>query len=55
MLLQGFDGGLDVVVSDAQFRGMLGNSMSVDVLKLVLGAVMPALVPAPQQEAQQER
>ena len=55
MLLQGFDGGLDVVVSDAQFRGMLGNSMSVDVLKLVLNAVMPALVPAPQQEAQWER
>ena len=55
MLLQGFDGGLDVVVSDAQFRAMLGNSMCVDVLKLVLGAAMPALVPAPQQEAQQER
>ena len=55
MHLQGFDGGLDVVVSDAQFRAMLGNSMSVDVLKLVLGAAMPALVPAPQQEAQPER
>ena len=54
MLLLGFDG-LDVVVSDAQSRGMLGNPMSVDVLKLVLNAVMPALVPAPQQEAQQER
>ena len=44
LLLQGFHGGLDVVVSDDQFRGMLGNSMSVDVLKLVLNVVMPALI-----------
>ena len=46
-LLQGFDPGhVSVVVSDVQFGAMLGNSMSVDVLRVVLGAVMPALMPA---------
>ena len=36
---------VSVVVSDQQFSAMLGNSMSVDVLKMILGAVLPALVP----------
>ena len=47
VLLQGLDPRrLSIVVSDAQFGAMLGNSMSVDVLKAILGAVMPALMPA---------
>ena len=45
-LLQGFDmRRVSVVVSDQQFSAMLGNSMSVDVLKMILGAVLPALAP----------
>ena len=46
-LLQGFDmlRRVSVVVSDRQFSAMLGNSMSVDVLKMILGAVLPALAP----------
>ena len=34
---------LSVVVSDCQLIAMLGNSMSVDVLKVIIGAVLPAL------------
>ena len=46
-LLQGLDPRrVSVVVSDAQFGAMLGNSVSVDVLKAILSAVMPALMPA---------
>ena len=41
--LQGFDAEMQVCVSDSQFRAMLGNSMSVDVLKRLLGALMPVL------------
>ena len=42
--MQGFDlRHLSIVVSDRQLIAMLGNSMSVDVLKVILGAVMPAL------------
>ena len=45
-LLQGFDmRRVSVVVSDRQFSAMLGNSMSVGVLKMILGAVLPALAP----------
>ena len=36
---------VSVVVSDRQFSAMLGNSMSVDVLKMILGAALPALAP----------
>ena len=43
-LLQGFDlRRLSIVVSNRQMLAMLGNSMSVDVLKVILGAVLPAL------------
>ena len=42
--MQGFDmRRLSVVVSDRQLIAMLGNSMSVDVLKVILGAVLPVL------------
>ena len=42
--MQGFDlRRLSIVVSDRQLIAMLGNSMSVDVLKMIIGAVMPAL------------
>ena len=45
-LLQGFDmRRVSVVVPDLRFIAMLGNSMSVDVLKMILGAVLPALTP----------
>ena len=45
-LLQGFDPRhLSVVVSNHQLIAMLGNSMSVDVLKVILGGVLPALAP----------
>ena len=43
--LQGVDGQTKVSVSDAQFRAMLGNSMSVDVLMAILSALMPVLRP----------
>ena len=44
--MQGFDlRHLSIVVSDRQLIAMLGNSMSVDVLKMILGAVLPALTP----------
>ena len=49
MLLQGFCcDQMQVCVSEAKFRAMLGNSMSVDVLKAILKAIliMGALVPA---------
>ena len=42
--LQGF-GDMEVCVSDSQFRAMLGNSMSVDVLVALLSALMPVLRP----------
>ena len=42
--MQGFDlRRLSIVVSNRQLIAMLGNSMSVDVLKVILGAVLPAL------------
>ena len=44
--LMGFDSDMDVRVSERQFRAMLGNSMSVDVLQAILGALMPVLRPA---------
>ena len=34
---------LSVVVSDCQLIAMLGNSMPVDVLKVIIGGVLPAL------------
>ena len=44
--LQGFDDAeMQVCVRDSQIRAMLGNSMSVDVLKAILGALMPVLQP----------
>ena len=47
--LQGFDDQMQVCVSDAEFRAMLGNSMSVNVLKAILGALVHLLRPvAPQ-------
>ena len=43
-LLQGFDlRRLSIVVSNRQMLAMLGNTMSVDVLKVILGAILPAL------------
>ena len=42
--LQGF-GDMKICVSDCQFRAMLGNSMSVDVLVALLSALMPVLRP----------
>ena len=45
-LLQGFDmRRISVAVPDQRFIAMIGNSMSVDVLKTILGAVLPALAP----------
>ena len=41
--LQGLCDQMQVCVSDAEFRAMLGNSMSVDVLKARLGALVPLL------------
>ena len=42
--MQGFDlRRLSVVVSDRQLLAMLGNSMSVDVINVILGGVLPAL------------
>ena len=41
--LQGFDDQMQVCVSDAKFRAMLGDSMSVDVLREIMGALMPVL------------
>ena len=42
--MQGFDlRRLSIVVSNRRFITMLGNSMSVDVLKVILGGVLPAL------------
>ena len=43
--LMGFDSDMKICVSDSQFRSMLGNSMSVDVLQAILGALMPVLRP----------
>ena len=43
--LMGFDGDMKICVSDTQFRAMLGNSMSVDVLQALLSALMPVLRP----------
>ena len=43
--LQGFDDQMASCVSEAQFQAMLGNSMSVDVLQAILGALMPVLRP----------
>ena len=42
---------MQVCVSEAKFRAMLGNSMSVDVLKAILKAIMGALVPLLRPEA----
>ena len=43
-LMQGFDlRRLSAVVSNRRFITMLGNSMSVDVLKVILGGGLPAL------------
>ena len=42
--MQGFDLRLlSIVVSNRRFITMLGNSMSVDVLKVIIGGVLPAL------------
>ena len=42
--MQGFDlRRLSAVVSNRGFITMLGNSMSVDVLKVIRGGVLPAL------------
>ena len=50
-LLQGFGmRRVSVVVSDRQFSAMLGNSMSVGVLTMILGAVLPALAPDAEQK-----
>ena len=43
--LMGFDSDMKICVSDPQFRAMLGNSMSVDVLQALLSALMPVLRP----------
>ena len=42
--LQGF-GDMKICASDSQFRAMLGNSMSVDVLMALLSALMSVLRP----------
>ena len=49
--LQGFDAEMRVCASDSQFRAMLGNSMSVDVLKAILQALLGALMPVLQPKA----
>ena len=42
--MQGFDlRRLNIVVSNRRCVTMIGNSMSVDVLKVILGGVLPAL------------
>ena len=48
--LQGFDDQIAVCVTDSQFQAMLGNSMSADALKMIIGAVLPALTPAAEPE-----
>ena len=42
MRLQGVDASLRVVVPEMQFRRMLGNSMSVNVLERILCTLLPA-------------
>ena len=50
--MQGFDlRRLSIVVPDRQLIAMLGNSMSVDVLKVIIGGVLPALTHTAQVDA----
>lgn len=42
MRLQGVDDSLQVVVSEAQFRRLLGNSMSINVLERIMCTLLPA-------------